>query len=102
MTPISPPRAHADHNAQDDSIEARARRLLHAHHHFRGRADGFVLKHEGDVLTIQGAVRSFYLKQVIQTALSKLHGVRKIINEVQVVQAHHPHVGHHHLHGGRH
>lgn len=100
MNTLSPRSAPADRSMQDDSIEARARRLLHANHHFRGRSDGFVLRHEGDVLTIQGAVRSFYLKQLIQTILSKLQGVRQINNEVQVAPAHRPSGGRRHGHGG--
>lgn len=96
MTTASPV-SQASH---DDSVESRARRLLHANHHFRHRSDGFVLKHEGDVLIVAGAVRSFYLKQLIQTTLSKLSGVRKIDNQVQVIAAHHAHGGPHHPQAG--
>lgn len=102
MTTVSPRSAPADYSLHDDSIEARARHLLHANHHFRGRSDSFLLTHEGDVLTIQGAVRSFYLKQLIQTILSKLHGVRRINNELEVIPAHRPSVGRHHGPGGPH
>lgn len=102
MTTASPQAAHADHSLHDDSIEAKARRMLQANHHFRGRADLFVLRHEGDALTIEGAVRSFYLKQLIQTILNRVEGVKKINNRVQVVPAHPQGGGHHNGHLGPH
>ena len=39
------------------------------------------------VLILQGRVRSFYLKQVLQTLLRELEGVERIDNQVDVVSA---------------
>ena len=66
-------------------MERRAREALASHCHFRGRADGFKFENDGDVLTVRGRVPSFYLKQVLQTILKRLDGVRMVNNQVDVV-----------------
>ena len=43
--------------------------------------------YEKGVLTLQGRVPSFYLKQVLQTTLKGIPGVRRIDNRVDVVSA---------------
>jgi len=55
------------------------------HCHFRGRADGFQIVQYDDGLVVRGCVPSFYLKQVLQTALMAVDGVRWLDNQVDVV-----------------
>jgi hypothetical protein len=40
--------------------------------------------HEG-VLTLRGCLPSYYLKQIAQTAVSRLDGVERINNEIEVI-----------------
>jgi hypothetical protein len=42
---------------------------------------------KGGVLTVRGRVPTFYLKQIVQTRLRDLDGVRQIDNQVDVVSA---------------
>jgi hypothetical protein len=66
-------------------IADRAYAMLEAHAHFRGRAGRFEFVCQEDVLVVRGAVPSFYLKQVLQTVLKDVDGVRQIDNQVTVV-----------------
>jgi hypothetical protein len=68
------------------SREEIARRFLASHVHFHGRADNFTFEfneHSG-VLTVQGVVPTYYLKQLVQNVLKKLHGVTRVDNQIQV------------------
>ena len=40
---------------------------------------------EGGVLVLRGCLPSYYLKQVAQTVVAQLEGVRRIDNRIQVV-----------------
>ena len=51
------------------NLELRARDTLDQHPHFRGRAGLFQYECCGDVLIVRGTVPTFYLKQLLQTAL---------------------------------
>ena len=51
----------------------------------RGRAMNFEVEYRVHVLTLHGAVPSYYLKQVLQTAVRDLEGVRLVDNHVQVI-----------------
>jgi hypothetical protein len=61
--------------------------MVAQHCHFYGRADRFEFVHCDDVLTIRGSVPSFYLKQMLQSLLKNLDGVRWIDNQVDVVSS---------------
>ena len=61
-----------------------AQEKLSQHSHFRGRADGFEFIQREDVLVVRGCVPTFYLKQVLQTALKDLDGIRWVDNQVNV------------------
>jgi hypothetical protein len=69
------------------AVEQEARRLLAQHSHFRGRAAAFQYEYREDVLVVRGCVPSFYLKQVLQTALKPIDGVAWIDNQVNVVSS---------------
>jgi len=55
------------------------------HCHFRGRAGSFQIDQRDDRLIVRGCVPSFYLKQLLQTALLRVEGVRSVDNQVNVV-----------------
>jgi len=61
------------------------RSLLANHPHFHGRANTFEFFECDRVLLVRGQVPSFYLKQVLQTALRDVAGIRRIDNRVEVV-----------------
>jgi osmotically-inducible protein OsmY len=42
--------------------------------------------HDG-VLTLRGCLPSYFLKQMAQTAVARLDGVRQVVNEIVVVTA---------------
>ncbi len=73
-----------DENTQ---IEQRAYAIVNAHPHFHGRAEQFKFACHDGVLVVRGFVPSFYLKQVLQTAIQSLDGVRVIDNQVQVTSS---------------
>jgi hypothetical protein len=69
------------------SIEQAALVLLSQHSHFRGRTSNFEFEYREDVLVIRGCVPTFYLKQLVQTALKDVKGVALIDNQVDVVSS---------------
>ena len=69
------------------AIAQQAHAMLEAHMHFRGRTDHFDFDCRDEVLVVSGKVRTFYLKQMLQSALRGLDGVRRIDNQVMVLSA---------------
>jgi hypothetical protein len=65
-------------------IEERAKALLESHPLFSGHLNFFDLQCCGDVLTVRGCVPTYYLKQILQTVLKNLDGVRLVDNQVTV------------------
>jgi hypothetical protein len=70
--------------ARPASVEERARELLARNCHFRGRVQQLTMEERDGVLIVCGRVPSFYLKQVLQTALRDVDGVQQVDNRVQV------------------
>lgn len=66
-------------------IERRAYDILDAHPYFHGRAAKFEFTCGKDVLVVRGAVRTFYLKQMLQTVLKEVSGIQRIDNQVTVM-----------------
>jgi hypothetical protein len=66
-------------------VEECAHALINAHPYFRGRASQFEFVCREEVLVVRGLVPTFYLKQVLQTLLKNLEGVRLVDNQVTVV-----------------
>jgi hypothetical protein len=58
---------------------------LQGHLHFRGRANLFVMTAYEDVLVVRGAAPSYFLKQMLQSVLAQVEGVRRVDNQVAVV-----------------
>jgi hypothetical protein len=68
----------------DGNLELRVRHTLDQHPHFRGRAGLFQYECCGDVLIVRGTVPTFYLKQLLQTALKGFEDIVRIHNQVTV------------------
>jgi hypothetical protein len=66
-------------------VEQKARAIVDAHSHFYRRANQFEFLSCDDVLVVRGNVPSFYLKQMLQTALRELRDTHRIDNQVVVV-----------------
>jgi hypothetical protein len=63
-------------------LEQQTRQILEQHSHFRGRTSLFQYECDVDVLTVRGIVPTFYLKQLLQSALKSL--AVRIDNQVVV------------------
>jgi osmotically-inducible protein OsmY len=68
-------------------VEMLARRCLCRDHIYRFYFKDIVCHYENGVLTLQGRLPTFYLKQVLQTMVRDVDGVVKIDNQVDVVSA---------------
>jgi hypothetical protein len=68
-------------------IEQRACDIVDRHCHFQRRASQFEFQYEENILIVRGSVPTFYLKQLLQSALRDLDGVLAIDNQVQVVSS---------------
>jgi hypothetical protein len=66
-------------------LERAARRAVREHVHFRGRNCRFQFEQRGDVLIARGRVPSFYLKHLVGAILRRIHGVREVENQIDVV-----------------
>jgi hypothetical protein len=75
----------AEEGSRDTAMEEAAYCLVDSHPHFRRRAELFTFRCDGGVLTVQGAVTTFYLKQVLQSTLLALPGICGIDNRVTVL-----------------
>jgi hypothetical protein len=71
----------------DSQVALHARDVIARHAHFRGRADQFEFECCKSVLIIRGQVPTFYLKQLLQDALKRVDGIRRIENRVEVTNA---------------
>lgn len=68
-------------------VVSQARVQLDNSDHFRCHCDSIDIEYEKGRLLLAGRLPSFYLKQVLQTVLRGLPGVRQIENRVDVVSA---------------
>jgi hypothetical protein len=89
---------HMDQPTQQEAgdvteIESQARVLLESHAHFRGRSAIFEFEYGAGMLTVRGAVPTYYLKQMLQCALSNLEGVRAVENKVTVMSVEFVNIG---------
>jgi hypothetical protein len=53
--------------------------------HFCGRISNFDFQFKDKVLIVRGKVPTFFLKQTLQHALSRLEGIERIDNQVEVI-----------------
>ena len=71
----------------DREIVSRAHERLSRHAHFRYHLRSIEMDCQEGQLHVEGQLPSFYLKQVLQTALEDVPGVERIHNRVTVVSA---------------
>jgi len=69
--------------------EVSHRAILHlaGHSHFRCHMNYLEIEFSNDVLTVKGKLPSFYLKQLLQTILREVPGVKQIDNRVYVASS---------------
>ena len=85
MDTCEPPR---DVAPRAEEVVRRAKILIESQPHFVGRARLVTFDYTKETLVIHGAVPTFYLKQVLQSALKNLDGVRLLDNQVSVDVSH--------------
>jgi hypothetical protein len=66
------------------AVEQRARTIIETHPLFVGRPQLFEFQFNDDILILRGSVPTFYLKQILQSVLKNLDGIRRIDNQVTV------------------
>jgi hypothetical protein len=71
--------------SSSSDLADRARQTLEQRGQLRGSIESLSFVLHGEVLVVRGSVPSFYLKQMLQTALKGLDGVCQIDNQVEVV-----------------
>jgi len=67
-----------------ETLAEKARALIESHEQFVGRARILEFESRGDVLVVRGNLPTFYLKQILQSMLKDLDGVRWVDNQVTV------------------
>ncbi len=65
-------------------ISDRAGEILESHPHFRGRSQWVKCRCANGCLYLNGALPSFYLKQLAQEMLRDIDGVDLIVNQIVV------------------
>ena len=73
--------------SQRPSVELLARRRLAEKCTYAFCFNQVTFSYSQGILTLEGRLPSFYLKQVLQTLLRDLDGVTRIVNRVDVVSA---------------
>jgi len=73
--------------SQRQSVELLARRWLAEKCTYAFCFNQVTFSYAQGVLTLEGRLKSFYLKQMLQTLLRDLDGVTRIVNRVDVVSA---------------
>jgi hypothetical protein len=75
---------HAEQHRRHAALEEQAREALRRHPSFR--CSDLNVECQEDVLIVRGYLPTFYLKQLLQTALLQVEGVVRIDNRVDVVR----------------
>lgn len=68
-------------------IAKSARACAEQSSYFRRRTDTLTFEEENGVLRVQGTLPSYYLRQILGNLLKKVEGVKRLIDEVQVVSS---------------
>ena len=68
----------------DPELIRRAQALIERHPHFRGRADQFQFECVEHALVVRGKVPTYYLKQLVQSALMEMDHCR-VDNRIEVL-----------------
>jgi len=78
---------HREKEVVDNRVVSQARGRLNENNHFRCHCDSIDIECEKGRLVLLGRLPSFYLKQVLQTVLRGLPGVKQIDNRVDVISS---------------
>ena len=81
--PSNRPKEHRPQQGVNEVIH-RAQAKLEEHAVFRGRTEQIEMDEQDGTLVLRGTVPTFYVKQVLQTALRNIEGVTEIKNRVDV------------------
>ena len=79
------PTSNGELAAENSDLLNRARRAVAQQGQLRNRVKSFEYLLDAEVLVVRGCVPTYYLKQMVQTALKDLEGVRRIDNQVEVI-----------------
>ena len=71
--------------SENSDLLIRARKVVAQQGQLRLHANSFEFLLDAEVLVVRGSVATYYLKQMVQTALKGLEGVRRIDNQVEVI-----------------
>jgi len=83
---LAPPEAGgAVADSSDHQLVAQLRGHLSQSDYFRHHGETIEIDSRGGRVILEGRLPTFYLKQVLQTMLRDLPGVRAIVNRVDVV-----------------
>jgi hypothetical protein len=77
-------RSRRERERSSKDMEQQARNMIETHSLFVGRAQLFEFQLKEEVLVVRGSVPTFYLKQILQSVLKNLDGIRRIDNQVTV------------------
>ena len=83
MVSLSERLSRRDRMIGSDTARA-ARQVLEQNELFRGRSGLIKIDEHDGVLTLEGRLPSYYLKQMLQTVLQNVDGVKQIDNRVAV------------------
>jgi hypothetical protein len=84
--PATPsPQIETCDTVMEPDIVMRARHIVEQHGQLSRRSADLHFAIDGETLVVSGSVPTYYLKQLVQTALKGLQGVRQIDNQVEVV-----------------
>jgi|GEM_PF-3023358 len=68
----------------DGALRQQVEKHLAIHPHFRGRSNCIQIRARGGVVRVEGRLPSWYLKQLLQEAIRRIPGVRRVSNQTSV------------------
>ena len=80
------PKIEASDDLEPDMSETLAQQMLANDRHYSCHFRNISCHHEDGVLTLRGRLPSFYLKQILQTILRDLSGIKRIDNQTDVCE----------------
>lgn len=78
------PKRYYPRFSPDESLRQQIKSHLANHPHFRGRSDCIRIRVRKGVVRVDGCLPSWYLKQLLQEAVHRIPGVKRISNQARV------------------
>lgn len=78
------PQRFYSRNSPDETLRQQIENHLASHPHFRGRNGCVRVRVRKGVVRVEGCLPSWYLKQMLQEAVQRIPGVRRISNHTSV------------------